>query len=166
MTTPPFELYRLDRDLSRSELIDELSRMPARVREAIAGASPEQLERRDDGWSAIDTCKHLRDVMQVYGLRFKYMILEDDPFLPNYDEDGWVAKSPDRAADVESLIAEMEGDRDETVRLLRSLPDDGWSRGGRHELLGSVELDPYVRHELAHEEGHVAQIEAALRAAG
>jgi uncharacterized damage-inducible protein DinB len=165
MTTPPFELYRLNRDLTRGQLIDELSRMPGRVRDAIASASPEQLERKHDGWSALDTCKHLRDVIKVYGLRFKYIALEDDPFLPNYDEDRWVAQSPDTAADVESLIAEMSGDRAETVRLLRSLPDAAWARTGRHEVLGPVTLDPYVRHELAHEEGHVAQIEEALRAA-
>jgi hypothetical protein len=164
MPTPPFEIYRLDRHLTRDALIEELSRMPGRVRAAVAGASAEQLARQHDGWSAIDTCKHLRDVMKVYGLRFKYIILEDDPFLPNYDEDRWVANSPDTAADVESLLASMEADRAETVRLLRSLTDAGWSRHGRHEVLGSVDLDPYVRHELAHEEGHLAQIEEALRA--
>jgi hypothetical protein len=166
MTTPPSELYRLDRDLTRDQLIDELARTPARVRDAVAGASPGQLSRKRDGWSAIDTCKHLRDVIQVYGLRFKYMVLEDDPFLPNYDEDRWVAHSPDTAGDVESLIAEMDGDRAETVRLLRSLPDAGWSRTGRHELLGPLVLEPYVRHQLAHEEGHLEQIREALRAAG
>jgi hypothetical protein len=37
----------------------------------------------------------MRDIAQVYGARFKWMILDDDPFLPNYDEDRWVADAPE-----------------------------------------------------------------------
>ena len=109
-------------------------------------------------------CRHLRDAVQVYGLRFKYIILEDDPFLPNYDEDAWAAHSPDAPADLNSLLTQIEGDRAETIRLLRVLPDTSWTRTGRHEVLGPVPLDPYLRHELAHEEQHLQQLSTALAA--
>lgn len=158
-----FELYRLERELSRAEVIDALAAMPGAYRAVIEGASAGALERREgDGWSAIDVLKHVRDVVQVYGMRFKWMILDDDPFLPNYDEDRWVAESPDGAAQADDVLREIAAYRAETVRLLRALDDEGWSRTGRHEAIGPLVLEPYVRHELAHEEQHLAQLRAAL----
>ena len=117
----------------------------------------------DGGWSPLDVCKHMRDIAQVYGVRFKWMILGDDPFLPNYDEDRWVADAPDGADDLGALLDEIAAYRAETVRLLRALAPDGWSRTGRHEVLGRLELEPYVRHEYAHEEQHLAQLRGVLR---
>ena len=165
MAQPVFRLYELDRDLSRDELIDALAASPTRFREVLRGQSADAVTRRapDGGWSAIEVFLHVRDVVQVYGMRFKWMILQDDPFLPNYDEDRWVAQSPDGPAQLDAVLDELAAYRAETVRLLRALPPDGWSRRGRHEVLGEVELEPYVRHQLAHEEQHVAQLAAALR---
>jgi hypothetical protein len=89
----------------------------------------------------------------------------DDPqrrsFLPNYDEDRWVAQSPDTAAELEAMLREIEAYRGETVRLLSSLADEGWSRSGWHETLGDVVLEPYVRHQLAHDLQHLEQLQAA-----
>jgi hypothetical protein len=155
----PDALYVPDRDLSRAELIDELAAMPARLRAIVAPADAAALTRRAEGeWSALETLRHFRDIAQVYGGRFKWMILDDDPFLPNYDEDRWVADSPDGPADAPALLDEIAA----TVRLLRALPPEGWARTGRHEVFGRVELEHYLRHEYAHEEQHLAQIAAAL----
>jgi hypothetical protein len=160
---PAFELYTLDRELTRDEVISELAQMPGRFRKVLSRQDTATLERRSaDGWSAIETCRHIRDVVQVYGVRFKWMILNDAPFLPNYEEDRWVAQSPDTAADLEAMLREIEAYRGETVRLLSSLADEGWSRSGWHETLGDVVLEPYVRHQLAHELQHLEQLKAAL----
>jgi hypothetical protein len=163
---PLFQLYPLDRDLSRDELVDALAAMPARLQDVLRGLPAEALMRAPGGggWSAIEVVRHVRDVVQVYGMRFKWMILQDDPFLPNYDEDRWVAASPDGPAQLDAVLDELAAYRAETVRLLRALPAEGWARRGRHEVLGAVELDPYVRHQLAHEEQHLAQLTAALGA--
>jgi hypothetical protein len=159
-----FELYVLDRDLSREQLIDELAAIPDRVRDVLASCAAAGLLRQglDGEWRPIEVLRHLRDAVQVYGMRFKWMILNDAPLLPNYDEDRWAADSPDGPDDASAIATEIAAYRAETVRLLRALRDEGWSRIGRHEVLGEVILDPYVRHELAHEEMHLAQLERAL----
>jgi DinB superfamily len=156
-------LYRLDASLTREELIAELAVMPDLVRSMVTGRGVEELERRTrlDEWSAIQVCKHLRDAAQVYGMRFKWMILNDDPVLPNYDENRWVAESPDGAQDVQRLLHEIAAYRSETVRLLRALSPQGWSRTGRHEVLGSVALEEYVRHQVEHERRHLQQLKAS-----
>jgi hypothetical protein len=162
-TTNP-ALYRLERNLTYEQLIDELAAMPGRLRTMLSGRAAAAVERRaaPGEWTPLETCRHVRDVVQVYGMRFKWMILQDDPFLADYDENRWAASSPDGAADIESILDEIAAYRGETVRLLRSLSPDGWQRRGRHEVLGSVELDTYVRHELAHEEQHLAQLLGSL----
>jgi hypothetical protein len=163
MTTPLFRLYSTDRDLTREQLVDELGAVPARLRELVRAIDAQALDRRlaADEWSPMEICRHLRDIVHVYGMRFKWIILESEPFLPNYDEDRWVAGSPDGADDLDALLQELTAYRGETIRLLRSLSPDGWSRRGRHEILGWVELEPYIRHEFAHEEQHLSQLKRA-----
>jgi len=163
----PFSLYTLDRDLTREQLIAALADTPGRVQQLLAGQTDHALNRRDTdaGWSPIEIVRHVRDAVQVYGMRFKWMILQDDPFLPSFDENRWSANSPDGPSEVSSVVGEVEAYRSETVRLLRALSPDGWSRRGRHEVLGAVELEPYVRHQLAHEEQHLDQLRDALRTA-
>ncbi len=164
MPDPLSALYTLDRDLTREQLIDALAATPGRFRQALEGQPHAALTRRTaGGWSALQTFLHVRDVVQVYGMRFKWMILQDDPFLPNYDEDRWVADSPDGPAELTTVFAEVDAYRAETVRLLRALPPEGWARRGRHEVLGAVELEPYARHQLAHEEQHLDQLTVALQ---
>ncbi len=161
---PTFELYRPERDYTREQLLVQLATMPPRLRELLTGRDSAALRRRTvtADWSPMEVFRHLRDIAQVYGMRFKWIILQDDPFLPNYDEDRWVSESPDGPDEIESLIREIEAYRGETLRLLRSLPPAGWSRRGRHEVLGVVELEAYVRHQVAHEEQHLAQLRSAF----
>ena len=161
---PPFELYRLDRDLARAEVIAALAAMPSQVREMVAGAQADALRRQnaEGDWSAMETLRHFRDIVQVYGMRFKWIILQDAPLLANYDENAWAARHPDGPTEATAMLEEIGAYRAETVRLLRSLDEAGWRRTGRHEALGVLELEPYVRHELAHEEQHLAQLKQAL----
>jgi hypothetical protein len=161
---PPFELYRLDREMPRAEVIAALASMPGRVRSTVSGLGASGFTARgaEGDWTAMETLRHFRDIMQVYGMRFKWIILQDAPLLANYDENAWAASSPDGPAEIAAMLDEMDAYRAETVRLLRSLDDAGWRRTGRHEALGVVELEPYVRHELAHEERHLAQLMQAL----
>ena len=162
--SPSDSIYELDRELTRDEVIDCLEAIPGRLREIVASQDAAALLRgaADGEWSAMETVRHIRDAVQVYGMRFKWMILNDEPFLPNYDEDRWVAESPDGPAELASMLDEVSSYRRETVRLLRALSPDGWTRNGRHEISGPVELEAYVRHELVHEEMHLEQLERAL----
>jgi hypothetical protein len=164
MPAATFDLYRPERDYNREELVAELATMPTRLRELLIGRDDGALQRRavTGDWSPIEVVRHLRDIAQVYGIRFKWIIPQDDPFLPNYDEDRWVSECRDGPHEVESLHREIEAYRGETLRLLRSMPPDGWSRRGRHEVLGVVELEDYVRHQVAHEGRHLAQLQAAF----
>lgn len=138
--------------------------MPDRARELVASLDADALTRTSASgeWSALEVLRHLRDAGQVYEMRFKCIIIEDSPLLANYEEDRWVAAGTEGPEDVELLLTEMAAWRAELTRLLANLSSDGWSRQGRHEVIGTVTLEPYVRHQLAHEEQHLEQLRDVL----
>jgi hypothetical protein len=158
-------LYTLDRDLPRGDVLDALAATPARLRALVESQSADALMRQPAGeWSAFQVCCHMRDAALVYSARFRWMTFDDDPVLPNYNEDNWVASSRDTPVDLPAILDQIAASRGDLIRVLSRLPDGAWTRTGRHEVIGRVELEPYVRHELAHEEAHLAQLQAALAA--
>ena len=104
----------------------------------------------------------MRDCAIVYSARFRWMVFDNDPFLPNFDEDNWVAAAFERPEDAADVVAEIAASRRDLMRVLRRMPDSSWQRTGRHEIHGTVTLEPYVRHQLEHEHQHLAQIAQAL----
>jgi len=162
--TPVFELYRLDDEPTREAVLDELGAIPLRLREAVSRADASSLMRAPapGEWPAFQVVCHMRDAALVYAARFRWIVFDEDPFLPNYNEDNWVAASRDTVDDLPAILDELAASRSDMIRVLRRLPDEAWTRTGRHEVIGPVALEPYVRHQLAHDRAHLAQLEAAL----
>jgi hypothetical protein len=81
-------LYRFDPSIPRSQVLAELAAMPGRLRRAVTGATAEALLRRrsNDGWCAFETLCHFRDATLAYAARFRWIVFNNDPFLPDYDE--------------------------------------------------------------------------------
>ncbi len=163
-SVPNPKLYILERPLTRVQVLDELGAMPDRLRAAVTGAPAASLlrTRGPDNWSAFQTLCHFRDATLVYAARFRFIVFNDDPLLPDYDENNWVAAARDTIDDTADILDEIGASRADLVRVLRRLPEEGWSRTGRHEAMGSVVLEHYARHQVAHEEMHITQIGAAL----
>lgn len=157
-------LYRFDQRVSRSEVISALAEMPVHLRDLVREADSPKLMRepRDRGWSAFQTLCHVRDAAIVYAARFRWMVFDANPVLPNYDEERWVALSLDRTEDLDSILEELAASRRGLVRLLSRLPDEAWLRTGRHEVAGTIVLEHYVRHQAVHEAMHLEQLREAL----
>jgi hypothetical protein len=158
-------LYELSETLDRPAALDALAAIPGELLKLVQATPAAKLAVRPspDQWSAFDTLQHMRDCAMVYGARFRWILFNDDPFLPDYDENNWVAASRDTPADAVDMAEEFAAWRRDLVRMLRRLPDGAWQRTGRHEVLGTVVLEPYVRHQLEHERMHLDQIAAATR---
>lgn len=139
--------------------------MPAELRALVANAN--LLRTSADGeWSAFQTLCHMRDAALIYALRFRGMVFDDDPLLTNYDENNRVNAARDTVVDVSAILDEIAASRSDLVRLLSRLTEAEWQRTGRHEIAGSIVLEHYVRHQIAHEVMHLDQIRAALAPSG
>ncbi len=167
MPAQVFALYELDGHPTREAVIEGLAAVPERLRGLLEDADAATFDRTFDPgqWSPFETLCHLRDAGLVYGMRFRWMVLDADPFLPNYDENAWVRQAVESVGDIPAMLDEFAAHRSELVRLLERAPAAAWERTGRHEVLGRLTLEPYVRHQLAHELGHIAQLSAGIAAA-
>lgn len=158
-------LYRLERPLSRAELLAELATMPERLRSALEGADAAALTNPPgaDDWSAFQVLCHIRDATLTYAARFRWIVFNGDPFMPDYDENNWVKASRDTPADIPGMLDEVACSRRDLIRVLSRMPEAAWFRTGRHEVAGSIVLEHYASHQVAHEDMHLGQIRAAIR---
>src|SRR5262252_7143947 len=80
----------------RVEYIDVLAKLPALMRAAVQGLTPEQLDTpyRPDGWTVRQVVHHVPDSHLNAYIRFKLALTEEQPPIKPYDEAEW-AKLPD-----------------------------------------------------------------------
>jgi len=143
----------------RSKFIDQIDATPARLRAAIAGLSPEQLETpyRPGGWTVRQVVHHVPDSHLNSYVRFKLALTEEEPTIKPYHEDRWAELADARTVPVEVSLALLDSLHRRWVALLRSLAPNDWARTFRHPELGLVSLDKNLalygwhgRHHEAH----------------
>ena len=144
---------------------------PARLRAVVAAAAAGELEFKEPkpgGWSAIDVAAHLADNELIYSVRYRKLLAEDEPALPTYDQERWVARLTGREPG--DLLAGFEALRKQNAGLLRGAPEAALNRGGTHAEYGRLTARQLLLHSVYHDEKHLAQIgrvrAAFARAAG
>src|SRR5579864_6299614 len=147
----------------RTKFIEQIAQTPARLREAVAGLSDEQLETpyRPDGWTVRQVVHHVPDSHLNSYCRFKLALTEDQPAIKAYAEDLWAELPDGRGGPVEVSLRLLECLHSRWVALLRSLTEDQWKRTFRHPDLGLVRLDQnaalYAWHG-RHHEAHITSL--------
>jgi uncharacterized damage-inducible protein DinB len=146
----------------RAARIDEIAAAPARLRQAVEGLSPEQLDTpyRPGGWTVRQVVHHLPDSHLNSYTRFKLALTEDGPTIRPYYEDRWAELIDGRTAPVEVSLALLESLHRRWVLLLRSLTAEDCARTFRHPELGIVSLDKNIALYAWHGRHHVAHITA------
>jgi hypothetical protein len=146
---------------ARTTAIEAIAEAPRRLRAALGGLRPEQLETpyRPGGWTLRQVAHHLPDSHLNAYVRFKLALTEERPTIKPYDEARW-AELPDvRGASVETSVALLEALHERWVALLRGLAASDWSREFVHPQHGtSFDLDRTLALYAWHGRHHVAQI--------
>src|SRR5438094_9886120 len=75
----------------RQKLIDGIAQAPSRLREAIRGLSPEQLDTRyrEGGWTVRQVVHHVPDSDMTAYIRSKPALTEDEPTITPSSHDRW-----------------------------------------------------------------------------
>jgi hypothetical protein len=97
---------------------------------------------------------HLRDAETLFQHQIELMAREHEPRLPHESIDVLPYEHDYRDERLSRLLDEFEVARQETVWILRMLPEDDWQRTGLHPYRGSVSIIDIVRelheHDLEH----------------
>ena len=81
-----------------------------------------------------------------------------------YDEANWAVAFDYHAHPLELALATVDSVRGNTVALLRRLPEEAWTRVGRHTQSGRYTSEDWLRIYAAHLEDHSRQIETNVAA--
>ena len=151
---------------------------------AIRDRSAAQLSRRPGAtnWSATEIICHLRDVEELFRIRFHTILAIDDPQILTFsaepaglaawgiggrvghplDPDRWAEERQYARSDPNQALTAFRCQRTETVALLESLTDAQWLRGGIHLRLGRLTLGDWVASLAAHDDNHLDQLTRAI----
>ncbi len=151
---------------------------------AIQGRSDAALSRRPDArnWAPKEVVCHLRDIEELFMLRFHMMLGTEEPVflvlgeMPP-DPERWgiggrvgMPLSPDRWAeerqylrnDAALALAAFRKRREESLVFLRRLSPEQWQRGSLHVTLGRMTFADWAALMAAHDDKHQDQLERAL----
>ena len=143
----------------RSEHIQTIAELPAKLKAAVEGLTDEQLDTsyRPEGWTLRQTVHHIADSHINSLCRFKLALTEDEPpTIRPYYEDRW-AELSDSKMPVDVSLAIVEGIHSRWANLLESMTDEDFGREFIHPETGPWTLERVLalyawhsRHHLAH----------------
>jgi uncharacterized damage-inducible protein DinB len=149
-------------DDQRRAFLAALAETPARLRDAVAGLSAEQLDTpyRPGGWTVRQVVHHLPDSHMNSYMRSKLALTEQEPTIKTYEEALWAELADAKTAPVEPSLALLENLHTRWVLLLRSLTPAEVARKFRHPERGTMTIDENLALYAWHGRHHVAHITA------
>jgi uncharacterized damage-inducible protein DinB len=156
----PFRIGGTPTDEQIQRAISEIAEAPAKLRAAVEGLTPEQLDTpyRPGGWTVRQVVHHVPDSHLNSYCRFKLALTEDEPTIKAYHEGRWAELDEARTAPVEVSLALLESLHKRWVLMLKSLAPRDFDRAFRHPELGLVSLAKNVCLYAWHGRHHVAHI--------
>lgn len=154
--------------MSITSLIDQYLSGPARLRQAVAGMTREQLAARPVAgkWSTLEVVCHIADFEPVYADRMKRVIAEENPLLLSGDPDKFQARLAYGARDVAEELTLIETARSQMARILKTLPESDFARTGKHSADGPLSLQVLLERITNHIPHHAKFIDEKRRALG
>ena len=170
--------------LSIEGRLNRLRRTPDELKQAISGKTDAELSRRPNvhNWGAKEIVCHLRDVEELFQIRFHTVVALDEPRILVFgataddlaawriggpivhplDPDRWAEERQYLRNDTREALAAFQRRRAEVLTLLQSLSAAEWQRSGIHLSQGRLTLADWVARLAGHDDNHVDQLCRAL----
>ena len=144
----------------RRSMIDDIAAAPTRMREAITGLTPAQLDTpyREGGWTVRQVVHHVPDSHLNAYCRFKLALTEDVPTIRPYDEARWAELGDTHTTPVKTSLAILESLHTRWICLLRSMKPSDFQRQLNHPESGTMSLDNLLADYSWHGRHHTAHI--------
>ncbi len=145
------------------EWLKQISTYTTRLRETVDSLSDDDLNKtyRDGSWTVQQLVHHIADSQLNMFQRLKMALTDDNPTVPNFDQDKW-AVQPDTNLPVESSIKILEGINERIVSLANHITEEQLTRTFTHEINGKITVQTKLAKLSWHQEHHLAHIKIAL----
>jgi len=151
----------------KDRLLWNLRSLPNELDDLLRDLDEEMLRWRPipNKWSIKEIMCHLRDMERLaYLARYRRMLTEENPVLPNVDQDQIALETDYINQDAKAALEEFKRLRWETLQTLSSAPIEAWSRGGVHEIDGPMTIEQLVvRHIKGNDMNHLVQMKDIVR---
>jgi len=152
----------------RQLAIAAIRETPARLRAAVTGLTPDQIETpyRDGGWTVRQVVHHVPESHMNAFVRFKLALTEDKPTIKPYEEDLWV-KLPDiPRVPIETSLTLLDALHQRWIAILEFMSPAQFTRPLIHPQHGEVRLDWMLQLYAWHGRHHTAHVTALRSAKG
>jgi uncharacterized damage-inducible protein DinB len=147
-------------DVSRQNLIRQITEAPAKLREAVKGLTEEQLDTpyRPGGWTVRQVVHHIPDSHMNAYIRFKLGMTEQQPPVKPYKEGLWAELVDAKSSPIEPSLTLLESLHQRWTVFLRSMATADFARTVNHPENGMMTLDRVLQLYAWHGRHHVAHI--------
>jgi hypothetical protein len=155
-------------DSRRSQLIETIAATPAKLRAAVKGLTPEQLDTpyREGGWTVRQVVHHLPESHMNAFIRTKLALTEDNPTIKPYNENAFAQLGDVPNTPIEVSLCLLENLHARWDILLRSMKAADFARTFKHPERGNLTLDQNLCIYGWHGPHHVAHITELRRRKG
>ena len=156
---PPVEKSSLTPD-ERHVAIEVLAQTPQRMRAAVAGLTPAQLDTpyREGGWTVRQVVHHLPDSHVNWYIRFKLALTEWEPTIKAWDENLWADLPDSKRLPIDVSLDLLDATHRRWVAVLEAMQPDEFGRRMNHPERGVISLDSVLWMGAWHSRHHVAHI--------
>lgn len=164
--------------------LDRLRSTPDEAALLLEGRDEAALARRPDArsWSPTEILCHLRDVEDLFLIRFQTILAVDEPQILTLgatpealaacgiggeighplDPDRWAEDRQYARQDATGALRAFGRRRREVVTLLDALSPRQWQRGGIHQARGRLDLGEWTASLAGHDDNHLGQLRRTL----
>lgn len=141
--------------------MDNIKKLPARLQDAVADLSNEQLATpyRPEGWTINQVVHHVADSHMNSFIRFKLALTENKPAIRPYEETLWAETTDVSDVPISASLSIIEGLHSRWTALLESMSPEQYDRTFYHPgLQKSLTLGECLRLYSWHSLHHTAHI--------
>jgi hypothetical protein len=150
----------------KERILWNLKSLPNELEDLLSDLDEETLRwrPRPNKWSVKEIMCHLRDMeREAYLARYQRILSEENPSLPNVDQDRLAYERDYINQDAKSALAEFKQLRAETVKTLEGAPLESFTRAGVHETDGPLTVEQLIGRQIkGNDINHLTQIKDIL----
>lgn len=145
---------------SRDAILAIMVSTPAVLRSFSAPLTGEQWrhEPTRNDWAMNELVCHLRDTeLEIHQMQLDLMIEREGAFIPRPESDVWANEREYLNADGKTALTEFARARIDTLKTLKGLDEETWSRSARHAIFGPTNFLEVTGFMADHDRLHVQQ---------
>jgi len=151
---------------SRDAVLAIMVSTPAVLRSLSASLTAEQWKHeptRED-WAMNELVCHLRDTeLEIHQMQLNLMIEREAAFIPRPESGVWANEREYLNVDGRNALSEFAQARIDTLKTLKGLDDQIWSRSARHAIFGPTNFLEVTSFMADHDRLHVQQAWKTLK---